>query len=124
VDSGGGNVDLAAPLVSPSYNAPVARVRTSAECDIHLVPFATGEGCHYCLRFLEDAPDVACLPLEVRIEELERWLMANRSVPDDLLYARIEALVGRRISPHELDDPDTLIRRAQHPGRYTDWDDW
>ncbi len=53
--------------------------------------------------------------MTTRIEELERWLLANRSVPEELFYARIEALVGRRISPHELDDPDTLIQRAQRP---------
>ena len=47
----------------------------------------------------------------------------THSVPEDMLFARIEALVGRRISPHELDDPDTLIRRAQRPGRQYDWDD-
>lgn len=71
-----------------------------------------------------DPPNPAELSLEIKIEELERWLLANRSVPEDMLFARIEALVGRRISPHELDDPDTLIRRAQRPGRQYDWDDW
>ncbi|MEO8539141.1 MAG: hypothetical protein ABI577_05325 [bacterium] len=94
------------------------------ECDIHLVPFAREQGCTYCIRFLEAAPSPSLLSVEVKVEELERWLLATRSVPEDMFYARIEALVGRRISPHELDDPDTLIRRAQRPGRTYDWDDW
>jgi hypothetical protein len=99
-------------------------VRQALECDIHLVPILDETGCLYCVRFLEDAPDASQLSTTTRIEELERWLLASRSVPEHLYYARIEALVGRRISPHELDDPDTLIRRAQRPGRNYDWDDW
>jgi hypothetical protein len=99
-------------------------VRQALECDIHLVPILDEKGCRYCVRFLEDAPDASQLSTTTRVEELERWLLASRSVPEDLYYARIEALVGRRISPHELDDPDTLIRRAQRPGRTYDWDDW
>ncbi len=94
------------------------------ECDIHLVPFERHRGCVYCLRFLEDAPDPATLSQPAKLEELERWLLAERSVPEDLLYRRIEALVGRRISLHELDDPDLLLRRAQRPARQWDWDDW
>ena len=99
-------------------------VRRALECDIHLVPILDEDGCTYCVRFLEHAPDASQLSATTRIEELERWLLASRSVPEDMYYARIEALVGRRISPHELDDPDTLIRRAQRPGRSYDWDDW
>lgn len=102
----------------------MARPRRQLECDIHLVPIVDERGCGYCLRFLADAPDARDLSMTTRIEELERWLLANRSVPEELYYARIEALVGRRISPHELDDPDTLIERAQRPGRRYDWDDW
>ena len=94
------------------------------ECDIHLVPFERGEGCPYCVRFLQDPPNPADLSMETKIEELERWLLATRSVPEDMLYERIEALVGRRISPHELEDHDTLIRRARRPSRQYDWDDW
>ena len=78
----------------------------------------------YCIRFLEDAPDPSQLSTDARLEELERWLMADRSVPDDMLFNRIEALVGRRISMHELDNPDVLMRRAQRPSRWDDWDDW
>ena len=99
-------------------------VRRALECDVHLVPILDERGCTYCVRFLEAAPDVSELSTITRVEELERWLMANRSVPEHMFYARVEALVGRRISPHELDDPDTLIRRAQRPGRNYDWDDW
>jgi hypothetical protein len=99
-------------------------LRASPECDIHLFPITDEKGCCYCLRFLEAAPDPSELSTVTRVEELERWLLANRSVPEHLFYARVEALVGRRISPHELDDPDTLIRRAQRPGRTYDWDDW
>lgn len=94
------------------------------ECDIHLVPFERERGCVYCIRFLEQAPSTANLSMQTKIDELERWLLATRSVPEEMFYERIEALVGRRISPHELDDPDTLIRRAQRPGRHYDWDDW
>ena len=99
-------------------------VSASLECDIHLVPIVDEQGCGYCRRFLAEAPDVSGLPMTVRLEELERWLTAGRSVPEHLLFERIEALVGRRISIHELDDPDGLIRRAQRPGRSYDWDDW
>jgi hypothetical protein len=102
----------------------MAAASLALECDIHLVPFEWERGCVYCIRFLEEAPNPSELSTEVKVEELERWLLANRSVPDEMLYARIEALVGRRISPHELNDPDTLIRRAQRPGRHYDWDDW
>lgn len=95
------------------------------ECDIHLVPLERGQGCAYCLRFLADAPDADELPPAVRMDELERWLTAGHSVPDELIYRRIEQLVGRRISIDELDDPDELIRRAQRPRRRGDfWDDW
>lgn len=111
-------------LAPPSYNEGMVARQVRNECDIHLVPFEREEGCRYCLRFLEDPPNVSVLSLEIRLEELERWLLANRSVPEEMLYARIEALVGRRISLHELDDPDTLIRRARQPGRVYDWDDW
>ncbi len=106
----------------PTMEPMVARWARN-ECDIHLVPFERDEGCSYCVRFLQDPPNPADLSLEIKIEELERWLLATHSVPEDMLFARIEALVGRRISPHELDDPDTLIRRAQRPGRQYDWDD-
>ena len=89
----------------------------TAECDIHLVPFERTVGCGYCLRFLAAAPKADSLPLAVRIEELEQWLTAERSVPAELLYERIEELAGRRISVHELDDPDLLLRRVQRPRR-------
>lgn len=102
----------------------VMRHRTALECDVHLVPIDPVAGCQYCLRFLEDYPDVDQLTQAQRLEELERWLTAEPSVPIELLYRRIEALVGRRISMHELDDPDLLLRRAQRPRRNTDWDDW
>ncbi|MBK9613572.1 hypothetical protein [Candidatus Amarobacter glycogenicus] len=102
----------------------MARIARALECDIHLVPFHDERGCGYCLRFLREAPDARDLSTSARMEELERWLLANRSVPEELFYSRIEALVGRRISPHELDDPDLLIQRAQRPGRTYDWDDW
>ncbi|MGE3073564.1 MAG: hypothetical protein AB7N24_05680 [Dehalococcoidia bacterium] len=98
--------------------------RTARECDIHLVPIQDERGCVYCVRFLEEAPDASELSMTTRIEELERWLLANRSVPEHMFYERVEALVGRRISPHELDDPDLLIQRAQRPSRNYDWDDW
>lgn len=98
--------------------------RRVLECDVHLVPIQDERGCTYCVRFLEDAPDVSLLSMTTRIEELERWLVANRSVPEHMFYERVEALVGRRISPHELDDPDLLIQRAQRPSRNYDWNDW
>lgn len=94
------------------------------ECDVHLVPYPSERGCTYCLRFLEEAPDPSQLSSFARLEELERWLMAERSVPEHLYHQRIEALVGRRISLYELDNPDLLMRRAQRPSRFNDWDDW
>ncbi len=103
--------------------AAVERAYT-AECDVHLVPMDPSEGCVYCLRFLAEAPDPELLPMTVRLSELEQWLTARRSVPDEMLYERIEQLVGRKISLHELRDPDELLRRAQRPRRNFDWDDW
>lgn len=95
-----------------------------AECDIHLVPFEAGEGCRYCLRFLEAPPDPKQMAPAMRLEELEQWLTARRSAPEHLLYARIEQLLGRRLSIHELDDPDLLLLRAQRPRRDAMADYW
>ncbi len=94
------------------------------ECDIHLVPILNREGCHYCLRFLAEAPDPEQISTAARLDELERWLLAEPSVPAALLRQRIEQLVGRPVASYELDDPDTLMRRAQRPRRRFDyWDD-
>jgi hypothetical protein len=95
-----------------------------ADCDVHLVPMDPAAGCGYCLRFLADAPDADLLPMTVKLIELEQWLTARRSVPEELLYQRIEQLVGRKISLHELRNPDELLRRAQRPRRDFDWGDW
>lgn len=95
-----------------------------AECDIHLVPFEEAKGCRYCLRFLEAPPDPNLMTPAMRLEELEQWLTARPSVPEHLLYARIEQLLGRRLSIHELDDPDLLLRRAQRPRRDPAADYW
>ena len=102
----------------------MAVARPALECDIHLFPLTLERWCPYCVRFLETAPDASELSKEARLEELERWLLAERSVPEHMLYERVEALVGRRISMHELDNPDVLMRRAQRPNRWDDWDDW
>jgi hypothetical protein len=95
-----------------------------AECDIHLVPFDEAEGCRYCLRFLASPPDPELMAPAMRLEELEQWLTARRSVPEHLVYARIEQLLGRRLSIHELDNPDLLMRRAQRPRRDRFADYW
>jgi hypothetical protein len=95
-----------------------------AECDIHLVPFDEAEGCRYCLRFLEAPPDPDLMSPAMRLEELEQWLTAQRSVPEQLLYGRIEQLLGWRLSVHELDDPDLVLRRAQRPRRDAMADYW
>lgn len=100
------------------------KARREPECDVHLVPLPQGMACPYCVRFLEAAPDPEGLDSGARLEELERWLTASPSVPLDLLYGRIEALVGRRISVHELEDPDELLRFAQRPRRQRQWDYW
>ena len=94
------------------------------DCDIHLVPLDEARGCTYCLRFLANAPDAKELTLLQRLDELEQWLSARRSVPEDALYRRIEELAGRGISIHELDDPDLFLRRAQRPQRQMDYWDW
>lgn len=95
------------------------------ECDIHLVPIASAAGCGYCLRFLAGAPPGHELPEGVRLEELEQWLTARRSVPEELLYRRIEELVGRRISLSELEHPDELLQEARLPRRRGGpWADW
>lgn len=98
--------------------------RMAEECDIHLVPIVDEGGCGYCRRFLERAPGAAEMDEGARLEELEQWLTARLSVPAELLYRRIEELVGRRISLVELEDPDLLLQRARAPGRSWAWDDW
>lgn len=97
--------------------------RPASECDVHKVPLAAGESCSYCLRFLESAPDPSELPAAIRLDELERWLTATPCVPLELRYRRIEQLVGRQISLHELEDPDTLMRHAQRPRRSSSYYD-
>ena len=57
-------------LAPPSYNEGMVARQVRNECDIHLVPFEREEGCRYCLRFLEDPPNVSALSLEIRLEEL------------------------------------------------------
>ena len=101
----------------------MADVLTS-ECDIHLVPIDEARGCTYCLRFLASAPKAGELTLLQRLDELEQWLTARRSVPAEAFYERIEELAGRGISLHELDDPDLFLRRAKRPSRQADYWDW
>lgn len=98
--------------------------RLAEECDVHLVPIVVAEGCGYCRRFLASAPLGREMSEGARLEELEQWLTARPSVPAELLYARIEELLGRRIGLAELEDPDSLLRRARGPRRGWDWDDW
>ncbi len=98
--------------------------RLADECDVHLVPIVDAEGCRYCRRFLAGAPAAHEMPEGLRLEELEQWLTARPSVPQELLFERIEELVGRRISLAELEDPDLLLERARGPRRGWDWDDW
>ncbi len=98
--------------------------RMADECDVHLVPIVSPEGCVYCRRFLAEAPPGEAMGEAARLEELEQWLLAGLSVPAELLYRRIEELVGRRISLAELEDPDVLLRRARGPRRGWAWEDW
>jgi hypothetical protein len=99
--------------------------RRHTECDVHLVPIDSRRGCPYCLRFLAAAPDPQELSSADRLDELERWLLSERSVPPGVLLARIEQLVGRPVMPWELEEPDMLMRRAQRPRRQDGyWDDW
>ena len=95
--------------------------RLQLECDIHLVPIDPVEGCSYCVRFVEAAPDPEKMSREERLEELERWLLSERSLPHDVFYRRVEALVGRPVGAYELEDPDMLMRRAARPRRRDDW---
>jgi alkylhydroperoxidase family enzyme len=111
-------------LARRHYNFPMAAFASNLECDVHLVPFVRELGCTYCRRFLETAPDPKDMAMSVRLDELERWLTARRSVPEQMYYRRIEQLVGRQISLTELNDPDLLMKRAQRPSRQWDWDDW
>ena len=61
------------------------------ECDNHLFPISREHGCVYCVRFLKEAPAASELSKEARLEELERWLTAERSVPENMLFDRVEA---------------------------------
>ena len=98
-----------------------SRQKRVTECETHLVP-VDDDGCQYCVRFVETAPDVAKMSRAERLDELERWLLSTNSLPAGLLYQRIEQLVGRPVGAYELDDPDMLMRRAMRPRRQ--WDDW
>lgn len=91
------------------------------DCDIHLVPFVESEGCAYCLRFLADPPDTSQMTAAMRVLELEQWLTAPPSVPRESLYRRIEMLLDRMVSLHELADPDALLREAMRPRRNDPW---
>ncbi len=95
--------------------------RREMECDTHLVPIDLRDGCPYCVRFVEMAPDPEKMSRDERLEELERWLLSERSLPPDLFYRRVEQLVGRPVGAYELEDPDTLMRRAMRPRRRDDW---
>lgn len=92
------------------------------DCEIHLVPI-TAESCVYCLRFLGDPPDATEMPPSMRIAELEQWLLSTRSVPEELLYRRIEQLLGRMLGLHELDEPERLLQEVLNPRLARMWDD-
>ncbi len=95
--------------------------RRADECDTHLVPIDPMDGCRYCLRYLADAPDPDDMTRAERLDELERWLLCDTSVPQEPRLRRIERLIGRQVSLYELEDPDRLMQRAFRPRR-TDWD--
>jgi hypothetical protein len=99
----------------------MARQQRELECDTHLVPIDPRDGCPYCVRFVEAAPDPEKMSRDERLEELERWLLSQRSLPQDLFYRRVELLVGRPVGAYELEDPDMLMRRAMRPRRRDDW---
>lgn len=86
-------------------------------CEIHLVPIVSEEGCAYCLRFLRDAPDPYDMPPGARADELEQWLLMAYAVDSELIYRRIEDLLGRPVGLEELEEPGDLLEEAQRPLR-------
>ncbi len=93
------------------------------DCEIHLAPYGD-DGCVYCLRFLASPPDAAAMTTSMRAQELEQWLLSAYAVPPDRIYRRVEELLGRMVSLHELDDPDRLIAEVHQPsGGRAPWDD-
>jgi hypothetical protein len=97
----------------------------STDCEIHLAPLGDG-GCVYCRRFLTNPPDATMMTPSMRAQELEQWLLSAFAVPEDLIYRRVEQLLGRMVSIHELDYPDRLIQEIHSGRRQTSWwdDDW
>lgn len=86
-------------------------------CEIHLVPIVQPTGCSYCLRFLSDAPNPFEMPPGARADELEQWLLMAHAVDSELIYRRVEDLLGRAVGLEELDEPDDLLQEAQQPLR-------
>ena len=88
-----------------------------AYCEIHLVPIVNESGCAYCLRFLRDAPDPYDMPAGARFDEMEQWLLMAHGVDSELIYRRIEDLLGRAVGLEELEEPDMLLEEVQKPLR-------
>ncbi len=107
------------------YDTAMAVAPRPFDCEIHLAP-TSGEGCVYCRRFLTNPPDTAMMTPSMRAEELEQWLLSAYAVPADLIYRRVEQLLGRMVSVHELDDPARLIQEVHSGRRQSAWwdDDW
>lgn len=104
-------------FATPLYNTQRMEYPFPAYCEIHLVPIVNGAGCRYCLRFLRNAPDPFEMPPGARSDELEQWLVMAHAVDSELIYRRIEDLLGRPVGLEELEYPDELLQEVQRPLR-------
>jgi hypothetical protein len=75
-------------------------------------------GCHMCTRELLDGPDPEAMTGDERATEFRKWVDRPLTTSTNLLFKRLEALVGRGIWTHEYTHPEGLIEEARtrrHP---------
>lgn len=79
-------------------------------CEAHdyFIPEGEKEGCPSCIAELKARPDAATLSKAERVEELRQLTTSALTTSFSMVWARIDALVGRGTMTHELAFPDAL----------------
>lgn len=75
-------------------------------------------GCHACTNELLAGPDPGRMTGDERATEFRKWVDRPLTTSMNLLFRRLEALVGRGIWTHEYARPEGLIEEARthrHP---------
>lgn len=75
-------------------------------------------GCHACTGELLDGRDPETMTGDERATEFRKWVDRPLTTSTNLLFKRLEALVGRGIWTHEYAHPEGLIEEARthrHP---------